>query len=154
MKVILYHASDIIIEFPAIRMNKYTMDFSWGFYCKKDYVQAKKWANRVGKRTAGVYVINSYIYSESKELRISKFKKMDGEWLDFIVRRRADEVRDYDIVEGPMGKSSLNSELENKALFQMKSFLTKFEKEPFNSIMVLFIKFSKVNDIVVTKVFC
>ena len=34
MERILYHGSGEIVEFPEIRKNRYTKDFSWGFYCK------------------------------------------------------------------------------------------------------------------------
>lgn len=41
----LYHASSEIMEFPEIRMGKYTKDFSWGFYCTNNYEQAGRWQN-------------------------------------------------------------------------------------------------------------
>lgn len=94
----LYHGSGEIVEFPQIRKSLYTKDFSWGFYCTKDYEQAKRWAAR--KREVGV--VNVYSYSESPSLNILKFEQMNDDWLDFIAKCRAGYVHDYDIVEGPM----------------------------------------------------
>ena len=44
--MLIYHASKEIVEYPEIRKSKYTKDFSWGFYCTRDYEQAKRWAIR------------------------------------------------------------------------------------------------------------
>lgn len=52
----LYHAGKSIVEFPEVRKTKYTKDFSWGFYCTKDYKQAKRWA----KRGEGTPIVNKY----------------------------------------------------------------------------------------------
>ena len=32
----LYHASGEVVVFPEVRKSKYTKDFSWGFYGRKD----------------------------------------------------------------------------------------------------------------------
>ena len=32
-KVLLYHGSQEIVEFPEIRLQKYNKDFYFGFYC-------------------------------------------------------------------------------------------------------------------------
>ena len=42
----VYHGSGTVVEFPEIRKTKYTNDFSWGFYCTKNYEQAFRWAER------------------------------------------------------------------------------------------------------------
>jgi len=38
----LYHGSRVVVEYPEIRMTKFTKDFSWGFYLTKDINQAKR----------------------------------------------------------------------------------------------------------------
>ena len=35
-EILLYHGSKVEVAYPEIRITKYTKDFSWGFYCKKD----------------------------------------------------------------------------------------------------------------------
>lgn len=99
----LYHGSGEIIYFPEVRKTKYTKDFSWGFYCTKNYEQASRWAER--KHSNGV--INVYRYTENEELNIKKFEKMTDEWLDFIADCRAGKVHEYDIVEGPMADDTI-----------------------------------------------
>lgn len=80
--MILYHVDKEIVEFPEIRKTKYTKDFSWGFYCTKDYNQAVRWANRGN----GKPIVNFYNYEPKDSLSILKFEKMTDEWLDFIAK--------------------------------------------------------------------
>jgi len=99
----LYHASGEIVEFPEIRKGKYGKDFSWGFYCTKDYEQAKKWA----RRNRECPTVNRYSFSESDKLKVLKFVEMSDEWLDFIAMCRAGGIHEYDIVEGPMADDTV-----------------------------------------------
>lgn len=98
----LYHASSEIVEFPEVRMNKYTKDFSWGFYCTNNKEQANKWAQRHKNK-----IVNIYEYKEDKSLNIKVFKKMNDEWLDFIVSCRSGKTHNYDIVKGPMADDTI-----------------------------------------------
>ena len=91
----LYHASGETVEYPEVRIGKYTKDFSWGFYCTNNKEQAKKWALKHEENPT----INIYVYRENPELKILKFEEMNDEWLDFIVKCRNGEIHDYDIVE-------------------------------------------------------
>ena len=36
----IYHGGTEAVVFPEIRKTRYTKDFSWGFYCTKNYEQA------------------------------------------------------------------------------------------------------------------
>lgn len=101
--MILYHASNEIVEFPEIRKTKYTKDFSWGFYCTNNYEQAVRWANR----GEGKPIINYYTYKYDDRLSILKFDTMTNEWLDFIAECRDGMVHQYDIVEGPMADDTV-----------------------------------------------
>lgn len=102
-KIILYHGSGQIVEFPEIRKTKYTKDFSWGFYCTKSYEQAWRWAER--RHADGV--VNVYSYVENPDLNILRFDEMTDEWLDFIASCRSGKVHNYDIVEGPMADDTI-----------------------------------------------
>lgn len=101
--LILYHASKEIVEFPEIRKTKYTKDFSWGFYCTKDYNQAVRWANRGD----GKPIVNVYNYEPKDSLSILKFEQMTDDWLDFIAKCRLGNLHHYDIVEGPMADDTV-----------------------------------------------
>lgn len=98
----LYHASSEVVEFPEVRINKYTKDFSWGFYCTNNKKQANKWASRHQNK-----IVNIYEYKENKKLNIKIFKEMDDEWLEFIVSCRSGKTHNYDIVEGPMADDTI-----------------------------------------------
>ena len=74
-KIELYHGSGQKVEFPEIRKTRYTKDFSWGFYCTKNYEQAYRWAERKHKHG----IINVYSYTENKQLKIKKFDQMCDE---------------------------------------------------------------------------
>lgn len=102
MPATLFHGSDAVVEYPEIRRTKYTKDFSWGFYCTKDYQQARRWANR--NRTG---VINRYAYTADTSLRILKFDDISDAWLDFVSKCRSGYIHDYDIVEGPMADDTV-----------------------------------------------
>ena len=102
-RIILYHGSGQIVEFPEIRKTKYTKDFSWGFYCTKSYEQAWRWAER--RHADGV--VNVYSYVENPDLNILRFDEMTDEWLDFIASCRSGKVHNYDIVEGPMADDTI-----------------------------------------------
>ena len=101
--IVIYHGSNIKVEFPEIRKTKYTKDFSWGFYCTNDYEQAYKWADRKSKKG----IVNVYSYTTNDNLKILKFDKMTDEWLDFIAKCRAGYIHEYDIVEGPMADDTI-----------------------------------------------
>ncbi len=102
-KIYIFHGSSKEIKFPEIRKTQYTKDFSWGFYCTKDFEQASRWANR--RNLNGV--VNTYSYTENPKLKILTLEKMTDEWLDFIAKCRKGFVHDYDIVEGPMADDTI-----------------------------------------------
>lgn len=141
----LYHASGQVVEFPEIRISRYTKDFSWGFYCTEDYKQAKKWAKRVGSRPNNIPIINHYTYNENKDLSILKFKEINDGWLDFIARCRAGEVHDYDIVEGPMADDTvwdyaadyINGSISRKAFWELAKFRHPTHQISFHTMRAL-----------------
>lgn len=100
--MILYHASNEVVEYPEVRISQYTKDFSWGFYCTVMYEQVVKSARRRNGK-----IINLYEYKENSNLKIKKFDSMSDEWLDFIVDCRNGLTHDYDIVEGPMADDTI-----------------------------------------------
>lgn len=123
----LYHASGEIVEFPEVRMAKYTKDFSWGFYCTNSLEQAKKWAFRHEGR-----IVNFYDYKENLNLKIKKFDDVSNEWLDFVVACRSGNVHNFDIVEGPMADDTIwnyigdymEGKIDREQFFTMMKFST------------------------------
>lgn len=99
----IYHGSEEIVKLPEIRKTLYTKDFSWGFYCTNNIIQAKRWASR--KSNTGV--VNVYEYTPDSTLNVLKFDNMNDEWLDFITKCRLGKVHDYDVVEGPMADDTI-----------------------------------------------
>lgn len=108
-KIILFQGSKEIVEFPEIRTAKYNKDFYYGFYCTVYSEQAKRWAVRY----SGKGVINEYIYTPNKSLKVLSFSEMTEEWLDFIVSCRSGQSHEYDIVEGPMANDTIFNYIQN-----------------------------------------
>lgn len=106
---IVFHGSQLEIQYPEIRLGKFCKDFSWGFYTTEKKEQAARWAARFG----GVGIVNEYLYAENKELNILKFEKMTEEWLDFIIHCRSGKLHKYDIVEGPMADDTIFNYVQN-----------------------------------------
>lgn len=137
----IYHGSAEYIEYPEIRKTKYTKDFSWGFYCTKNYEQASRWAERRHEKG----IINIYEYTENTNLKILKFEKMTDEWLDFISTCRAGHVHQYDIVEGPMADDTvwnyvndyLNGTISRKMFWEYAQFKYPTHQISFHSLQAL-----------------
>ncbi|MBQ8231006.1 MAG: DUF3990 domain-containing protein [Lachnospiraceae bacterium] len=141
MSIELYHGSNMLVEFPEIRKTKYTKDFSWGFYCTKDFQQATRWASR--KNQTGI--VNKYIYTENPSLKILRFKKMTDEWLDFIAKCRSGYIHEYDIVEGPKADDTiwnyvndfLAGDISRKAFWDLAEFRHPTHQISFHSLQAL-----------------
>lgn len=124
--IVLYHGSKQQVEYPEIRISKYTKDFYYGFYCTVYKEQAKRWATRF----TGEGVLNKYIYTPNDNLRIIKFKNANSEWLDFVVACRLGIPHDYDIVEGPMADDTIfgyvqdfaDKKISREAFFELVKF--------------------------------
>ena len=72
----LYHASKERVQYPGIRKEKYTKDFSWGFYCTDNMQQTIRQANR----KAGEQIINYYDYKPNDNMKILRFSELSDEW--------------------------------------------------------------------------
>lgn len=108
-KIILYHGSKEIVEFPEIRTARYHKYFYFGFYCTVYKEQAVRWAVRY----TGIGKISEFEYIPNEKLRILHFEEMTEEWLDFIVACRRGQSHDYDIVEGPMADDTIFNYIQN-----------------------------------------
>ncbi len=71
-KILLYHGSREIVEYPEIRLHRFNKDFYFGFYCTKIAKQAERWATRYDNKG----YVNIYEYMPDTSLRIKVlFKK-------------------------------------------------------------------------------
>lgn len=99
----LYHGTSMVVREPEVRVEGYTKDFGYGFYCTKLEKQAQRWA--ISKRNPHVVCI--YEYTPNTSLNIKVFSAMTDEWLDFVAACRHGESHPYDIVEGPMADDEI-----------------------------------------------
>ncbi len=99
---IIYHGSYKEIQFPEIRIHKYTKDFSWGFYCTEIQEQADKWASKYITP-----VVNKYRLKNIDKLNVRVFEEYSDEWLDFVVSCRSGNTHDYDVVIGRMADDTI-----------------------------------------------
>lgn len=140
-EITIFHGSGQIVKFPEIRKTRYTKDFSWGFYCTKNYEQAYRWADR--KHNKGI--VNYYKYKENKDLNILKFEGMNDEWLNFISECRSGKIHNYDIVEGPMADDTiwnfvndyLNGFISKDVFFEYAKFKHPTHQISFHTIRAL-----------------
>ncbi|MCI8635141.1 MAG: DUF3990 domain-containing protein [Eubacterium sp.] len=48
--MLIYHGSTVIVEYPMIRHNQWTLDFGQGFYTTSNKEQAIRWVQKVKHR--------------------------------------------------------------------------------------------------------
>ena len=107
----LFHGSNIEVKAPEIRAALRALDFGSGFYATSSVNQAERWAKAVTKRRrSGKATVTTYNFDETKmqSLKILKFEKADGQWLDFVVtnRKMAITEKQYDLIIGPIANDS------------------------------------------------
>ena len=107
----LYHGSNIQVQEPLILTRLRALDFGAGFYTTSSREQAEKWARVVTKRRqTGVPTISIYSFQESvpDNVKILKFESPSGDWLDFVVANRKEQLvsMQYDLVIGPVANDT------------------------------------------------
>ena len=90
--MILYHGSNVIVEYPRlIKQNRY-LDFGFGFYTTTNREQAISFAQKVtDRRRKGEATLNIYSIDEAiafKECSLLRFDSPDEAWLDFVSANR------------------------------------------------------------------
>lgn len=107
----LYHGSSVVVRNPQIRPNLRALDFGAGFYLTSSKKQAVKWAKVVVKRRKrGKPTLNIYKFQEEElqNIKVLRFDKADGDWLDFVVKNRKEipVEEEYDLVIGPVANDA------------------------------------------------
>ena len=105
--MILYHGSNVEVRRPRLLKNQRDLDFGKGFYTTSSFEQAQSWAMRTTRvRGSGSPRVSCYSFDErlSEDLKVLRFAKADGPWLDYVsVNRKGLLVADdYDLVVGPV----------------------------------------------------
>ena len=101
-KMTVYHGGYMAVEHPQIRIGRNTKDFGTGCYCIVIKEQAQRWARRYD-----VGIVSIYEVRLNMALKITEFKDMTDEWLDFIIECRSGKTHGYDIVIGAMADDQI-----------------------------------------------
>lgn len=139
--MILYHGSNMIVEFPEIRKARFNKDFYFGFYCTNDKKLAERWATRYGKKG----IVSKYEYVPDNRLKYLEFSEMIEEWLDFVVACRTGQAHRFDIVKGPMAddkifnyvQNFIDNKISRAAFWELAKFNNPTYQMSFHSISAL-----------------
>jgi hypothetical protein len=115
--MILYHGGTDIIEKPEIRPPFSGRDFGKGFYCTDIPEQARKWARRqalIRRQTAVLNVYEFDMETSKKNLNIRLFENYSKEWLELILKCRADPhyVHNFDVVYGKIANDDVGETVQ------------------------------------------
>jgi hypothetical protein len=112
----IYHGGYKEVCLPEIVKGRYAKDFGVGFYCTELKEQSVRWAKRFDTP-----VVSMYDFKPVATLSELKFAEMSESWLDFVVRSRAGQEHNYDVVSGPMA----NDQIYNYISDYINGVLTK-----------------------------
>ncbi len=111
--MILYHGSNVTVEYPKlIKQNRY-LDFGYGFYTTTNRDQAVNFAGKVtGRRKTGKATLNIYSIDEEKAFHncsLLQFDSPDERWLDFVASNRQGTYRgkQYDLIFGAVANDDV-----------------------------------------------
>ncbi|NFG42566.1 DUF3990 domain-containing protein [Clostridium botulinum] len=137
---IIYHGNYRKIEFPEIRKQRFTKDFSLGFYCTEIKEQAEKWSSKFNTS-----IINLYELRDFESLNIKEFNEYNEEWLDFVVGCRSGDTHNYDVVIGPMADDTIydyidaytQGQMNKQKFFELMKFKYPTNQISFHTIKAL-----------------
>ncbi len=102
--MIVYHGSNMVIDYPDIKHSFRALDFGKGFYVTTVKEQAERWARRKADICgAGKAIVTVYNMSETLDgLNCKYFEEDLMEWIDFVCRCREEEkdYLHYDLIQG------------------------------------------------------
>lgn len=120
--MILYHGSNVFVEYIDFNKCRPYKDFGKGFYLTTIKSQAELMAKRVADIYGGTPIVTEFSMSENiyndENLNIKKFDKPSKEWALFVLNNRnrkftnleSDECNidnKYDLVIGPVADDAL-----------------------------------------------
>ena len=84
--MILYHSSNMRVQYPDVIHSRNYLDFGKGFYLTSLQDQAVKYGQRFIRRQQNAW-LNTYEFKfDPSQWKILVFDKYDKDWLDFISR--------------------------------------------------------------------
>lgn len=111
--MLIYHASDVIVDQPDVLHSRQNLDFGKGFYATIIQEQAERYAQKfILRHRKGI--LNIYEYNPIETLHIKCFEVYDGEWLDFVAAcRMGEEIsKQYDVISGGIANDRVFNTLD------------------------------------------
>lgn len=111
--MILYHGSNVIVEYPKLVKQNRFLDFGFGFYTTTNREQAVNFAAKVAeRRKTGKAILNIYDIDEKvafQKCSLLRFDNPDERWLDFVAaNRRGDyQGKRYDLIYGAVANDDV-----------------------------------------------
>ncbi len=111
--MLIYHASDTVVDSPDTIHSRSNLDFGRGFYATVIRGQAERYAQRfiVRKRKG---FLNIYEYNPVSDLDILQFDAYNEQWLDFVAacRMGRDIYKKYDVICGGIANDRVFNTLD------------------------------------------
>lgn len=111
--MLIYHASDTIVNNPDTIHSRTNLDFGKGFYATVIREQAERYAQRfILRNHKGI--LNVYEYTPTEALNVKCFDAYDSEWLDFVAacRMGEDVYKQYDVICGGIANDRVFNTLD------------------------------------------
>lgn len=111
--MLIYHASDVIVDKPDTVHSRSNLDFGKGFYATVIREQAERYAQRfILRNRKGI--LNVYEFTPTEALNIKSFDAYDSEWLDFVAacRMGEDVYKQYDVICGGIANDRVFNTLD------------------------------------------
>lgn len=111
--MLIYHASDTIVNNPDTIHSRTNLDFGKGFYATVIREQAERYAQRfILRNRKGI--LNVYEYTPTEALNVKCFDAYDSEWLDFVAacRMGEDVYKQYDVICGGIANDRVFNTLD------------------------------------------
>ena len=111
--MLIYHASDVIVDKPDTVHSRSNLDFGKGFYATVIKEQAERYAQRfILRNRKGI--LNVYEYTPDENLNIKSFESYDSEWLDFVAacRMGEDVYKQFDVICGGIANDRVFNTLD------------------------------------------
>ena len=111
--MIVYHASNMVVEHPALIFQNHFLDFGFGFYTTLNKEQACNFARKVVlRRRIGDASVNIYSVNDAQLKTVCsylRFDEPDSDWLDFVCANRNNSYTGpkYDLIYGPVANDDV-----------------------------------------------
>jgi len=117
--MILYHGSNVPIDWIDLSASRPGKDFGRGFYLSAEKEQAKELAESKVKFLGGESFVTAFEFDESilnnGNLKVKTFENYSEEWAKFICANRENysgtQIHDYDIIYGPIANDNVGAQI-------------------------------------------